>query len=294
MSESVAGPGLAVLSSGLWGTADFVGGVVSKRMQAVLVVAWSQAAGLLAVSVAAVLTGATDDPTGWVPWSLLAGVAGATALVAFYAALATGTMGVVSPIAALGAVVPVVAGVLSGERPSALQVAGILLALAGAALASGPELSPGKDGERGGARPVAFAVLAALGFGVALLAISRGSEHSTVMTLVGMRATSVTAFTLAAVVILATRGWGRGRDLVVARPRDLPVLAGIGLADAGANLTFGIASTLGLLSLTSVLGSLYPVVTVLMARFVLHERLQPVQLAGIAAAFVGIACIALG
>jgi drug/metabolite transporter (DMT)-like permease len=294
MSESAAGPGLAVLSSGLWGTADFVGGVVSKRMQAVLVVAWSQAAGLLAVSIAAVVTGAIDDPTGWVPWSLLAGVSGATALVAFYAALATGTMGVVSPIAALGAVVPVVAGVLSGERPSGLQVTGIVLALAGAALASGPELSPAKDGTRGGARSVALAVLAALGFGVALLAISRGSEDSTIMTLVGMRATSVSAFVLTGLVILVVRGWGRGRDVVIVRPRDLPVLAGIGLADVGANLTFGIASTFGLLSLTSVLGSLYPVVTVLMARFVLHERLQPVQVVGIAAALGGIVCIALG
>lgn len=294
MPSSVAGPGIALLSSGLWGTADFVGGVVSKRMPSVLVVAWSQAAGLLAISAAAVVAGATGDPTGWVPWSLLAGVSGATALVAFYAALATGTMGVVSPIAALGAVVPVMAGVLAGERPSGLQVTGIVLALAGAALASGPELSPGEDGSRGGARPVLLALLAALGFGVALLAIGRGSEDSTVMTLVGMRATSVSAFVLTAVVIVVTRGWGRGRGLVGVRRRDLPVLAAIGLADVGANLCFGIASTLGLLSLTAVLGSLYPVVTVLMARFVLHERLQPVQLAGIAAALAGIACIALG
>lgn len=294
MPSSVAGPGLALLSSGLWGTADFVGGVVSKRLPAILVVACSQAAGLVAVAIVAVVTGATDDPTGWVPWALLAGVAGAAALVAFYAALAGGTMGVVSPIAALGAVVPVAAGVLAGERPSGLQVAGIVLALAGAALASGPEMSPDPDGGRGGSRPVLLAVLAAVGFGVALLAIGRGAEDSTVMTLVGMRATSVTGFLAAAAVLVLSRGLRAAREGFGVGRRDLPVLAGIGLADVGANLCFGIASTLGLLSLTAVLGSLYPVVTVLMARFVLHERLQPVQLVGIAGAFVGIGCIALG
>lgn len=270
------------MSSGLWGTADFTGGVVSKRLPSMAVVAWSQAAGLVAVTVVAMATGAVDDPPGWVPWALLAGAAGSTALVAFYAALATGTMGVVSPIAALGAVVPVVAGVVAGERPSGWQVAGIVVALAGAVLASGPELSGGRVG---GARPVLLAVLAAVGFGVALLAIGRGAEHSTVMTLAGMRVTSVTAFAVVAVALRTVGG---------VRPRDLPVLAGVGLADVGANLCFGVASTLGLLSLTAVLGSVYPVATVLLARFVLHERLQPVQVAGVAAALVGIGLIALG
>ncbi len=294
MPSSVAGPGLALLSSGLWGTADFVGGVASKRIPSVVVVAWSQAAGLVAITTAAVVLGAVDVPLSWLPWSVLAGFAGAAGLVAFYAALAAGTMGVVSPIAALGAVVPVLAGVIAGERPATVQVVGVVVALAGAALASGPELALLEDGTRAGGRPVLLAVAAAIGFGVALLAIGRGAETSAVMTLVGMRAVSVTAFGAALLVLLVHRGGAVARSLASVGRRDVPVLAAIGLADVGANLCFGIATTLGLLSLTAVLGSLYPVMTVLLARFVLHERLLPVQVAGIGAAFVGVTLIALG
>lgn len=280
----VAGPGLALLSSGLWGTADFAGGVVSRRLPPVAVVAWSQAAGLVAVSAVALATGAWHGSTAWVGWALLAGASGSAALVAFYAALATGTMGVVSPIAALGAVVPVGVGIATGERPSLLQAAGIAVALCGAALASGPDLSASRQAPAR-ARPVVLAVLAAVGFGVALAAIGRGSESSTLMTLVGMRATSVTAF---AVVAVAARTVGG------VRPRDLPVLAGIGFADAGANMAFGVASTLGLLSITAVLGSLYPVMTVLLARVVLHERLSRVQQVGVGAALTGVVLLSAG
>lgn len=279
-----AGPGLALLSSGLWGTADFAGGVVSRRLPPVSVVAWSQAAGLVAVSLVALATGAWQGSTAWVGWALLAGASGASALVAFYAALASGTMGVVSPIAALGAVVPVGVGVAGGERPSLLQAAGIAVALGGAALASGPDLSASRDAPAR-ARPVVLAVLAAIGFGVALTAIGRGSESSTLMTLVGMRATSVSAFVVVAVAL---------RTLGGVRTRDLAVLTGIGLADVGANLAFGVASTLGLLSITAVLGSLYPVVTVLLARTVLHERLSRVQQVGVGAALTGVVLLSAG
>lgn len=281
---AAAGPGLALLSSGLWGTADFAGGVVARRLPPVAVVAWSQAGGLVAVSLAAVVTGAYRAPLGWVGWAVLAGVAGSSALVAFYAALAAGTMGVVSPVAALGAVVPVGVGLVGGERPAAVQVAGIAVALAGAALASGPDLSASRDAPAR-ARPLLLAALAAVGFGMALTAIGRGSEHSAVMTLVGMRATSVTAF-VGAALVLRTAGGVRGRDL--------PVLVGIGVADAGANLAFGVASTMGLLSVTAVLGSLYPVATVLLARTVLHERLSPVQQVGVVAALGGVVLISVG
>ena len=280
----VAGPGLALLSSGLWGTADFAGGVVSRRLPPVAVVAWSQAAGLVGVSIAVLATGAWQGSTAWLGWALLAGASGASALVAFYAALASGTMGVVSPIAALGAVVPVGVGVATGERPTMLQVAGIAVALCGAALASGPDLSASREAPAR-ARPVVLAVLAAVGFGVALVAIGRGSESSTLMTLVGMRATSVAAFAVAAVVLRTVGG---------VQPRDLAVLGCVGLADAGANLAFGVASTLGLLSVTAVLGSLYPVMTVLLARIVLHERLSRVQQVGVAAALSGVVLLSAG
>ena len=93
---------LALLSSLLWGGADFLGGTVSRRLPALLVVGASQFAGLLAITLVAVASGELDAPTGYLPWAVAAGIAGLIGLVAFYSALAMGTMGVVSPIAALG------------------------------------------------------------------------------------------------------------------------------------------------------------------------------------------------
>jgi drug/metabolite transporter (DMT)-like permease len=268
---------LALLSSVLWGTSDFFGGLLSRRRAAYAVVGASQAAGLVAVTIAAFLTGGFGEPLGWVPPAVLAGVCGSLGLVSFYAALASGTMGVVSPIAALGAVVPVVGGLLAGEQPSALAGAGILLALLGAVTASGPELQG-----RAGARPVLLAALAGLGFGLAILFIARGAETDTVMTLWGMRLTSVVGFAVAAAFAGTVGGL---------RPADLGPLALIGIGDVSANLLFGFASQLGYVSVTAVLASLYPVTTVLLARFVLHERLLRIQYAGVAAALAGVALV---
>ncbi len=103
-------PSSPCVSSLLWGSADFLGGTISRRRKAALVVGASQAAGLLTIAVVATLAGAWGDDTGYLPWAVLSGVAGVVGLVSFYAALAAGTMGVVSPIAALGVVVPVLWG----------------------------------------------------------------------------------------------------------------------------------------------------------------------------------------
>jgi len=195
-------------------------------------------------------------------------------------------MGVVSPIAAVGVVVPVLFGLLRGERPAALQLVGIVLAVVGVVLASGPELTG-----RAGARPVVLAGVAALGFGVALLAIAEGARHSTLMTLVTMRTTSVLLLSAALVVALAR---GLPRAEVLLGPRDLALVALVGVADLGANLTFGLASRRDAVSVVAVLGSLYPVVTALLARFVHQERLGRVQLAGVAGALGGVALIAAG
>ena len=277
---------LALLSSVLWGSADFLGGTASRRHRATLVVGVSQAAGLVTAVVAAAVAGAFADDLGYLPWAVLAGVAGVVGLVSFYAGLAAGTMGVVSPIAAVGVVVPVLFGLLRGERPAALQLVGIVLAVVGVVLASGPELTG-----RAGARPVVLAGVAALGFGVALLAIAEGARHSTLMTLVTMRTTSVLLLSAALVVALAR---GLPRAEVLLGPRDLALVALVGVADLGANLTFGLASRRDAVSVVAVLGSLYPVVTALLARFVHQERLGRVQLAGVAGALGGVALIAAG
>jgi drug/metabolite transporter (DMT)-like permease len=200
--------------------------------------------------------------------------------------LAMGTMGVVSPIAALGVAVPVLVGLARGERPAAVQLLGIVVAVAGVVLASGPELSG-----RAGARPVLLAGVAAVGFGVALLAIAEGSRDSTLMTLVTMRATSVSLLLVALLVAI-----GRGapaRDFVLGA-RELGLVALVGIGDVSANLTFGLASTRGLVSVVAVLGSLYPVVTVLLALLVHGERLGRAQTLGVAGALGGVVLIATG
>lgn len=281
---------LALMSSALWGSADFLGGLLSRRRAAALVVGTSQAVGLVAITLVALPAGALDDPTGYLPWAVGAGGAGIVGLVCFYAALAAGTMGVVSPIAALGVVVPVLVGLARGERPSGIQLVGIAVAIAGVVLASGPELSG-----RAGVRPVLLAVVAALGFGLALLFIAEGSRTSTLMTLVTMRVTSVSLAALALAVALRRVAAGRlGRDRLVLDRRDAALVVVVGVGDVAANLTFGLASTRDDVSVVSVLGSLYPVVTVLLARIVLHERLGPAQSFGVAAALGGVAMIAGG
>jgi drug/metabolite transporter (DMT)-like permease len=253
---------LALASSLLWGAGDFLGGTLSRRLPAGAVVGVSQALALVAFAAAA-----------WVVGDLIG-------LVAFYSALASGTMGVVAPLAALGVVVPLAVGLAAGERPSVLQLVGAGLGVVGGVLASGPELASGAS-----RRPVALALLAGFSFGLTLVFLARGSEDSPLLTLVGMRATSVTVLLVVALVARSLGGVRRG---------DLPLLGLIGMLDGGANLTYAIATTAGLLSLVSVLASLYPAVTVVLARVLHHERMTRVQDAGVLAAIVGVVLVAAG
>ena len=268
---------LALASSLVWGTSDFVAGLTSRRLQAASVVAWSQGVALVAMSLV-VVTRPWVAAGPWAGWALVAGVSGTTGLVAFYAALSSGTMGVVAPIASFGVVVPVFLGVLRGESPDAATWVGILVAVTGIVLASGPELTG-----RVSARPVVLAGVAALGFGLALYGLDSGGRVSVVHTLWGMRVVTVVIFLVAGLLL---------RTLGGVAARDLPVLTVIGLADLSANALFAVASSRGLVSVASVLGSLYPVVTVLLARVVLHERLMRVQQVGVVLSLVGVVLIA--
>jgi drug/metabolite transporter (DMT)-like permease len=274
----------ALLSSVLWGTSDFLGGTASRRLSPIGVVAASEGFGLLGPLVVAVATGAFSSPTGYVGWALLAAVAGTTGIVAFYRALATGTMGVIAPIAALGVVVPVVVGIGQGDRPNVAQGVGIAVAIVGVVLASGPELRSGEGSRAAAARPLLLACVAAVGFGLVFVSLEHGAKSSTVMTLVVMRSVSV----LLLVGFAGVTGVGQLKVGL----RDLPLLAIIGAFDVGANATFSYASRHGLLSVVSVLSSLYPAVTVILARSVHSERLRAVQLVGVLSALAGIALIA--
>jgi drug/metabolite transporter (DMT)-like permease len=264
---------LALGSSLLWGTADFFAGLRSRTLSPPAVVGISQGCALVALTFM-VLHRGDLGPQGWPLWALASGVAGSVGLVSFYAGLAAGTMGVVSPIAAMGALVPVLLGVAGGDRPGPVVWVGMTVAVAGAALASGPELTGAVS-----RRPVLLACVAAAGFGFALFALDRGARASLLHTLWGMRLVSVTVFCAAALATRSVGGAGR---------RDLPVLAAIGLGDVSANALFALASSRGLVSVASVLGSLYPVATLVWARVLLGERLRSVQLAGVALALVGV------
>jgi drug/metabolite transporter (DMT)-like permease len=176
----------------------------------------------------------------------------------------------------------VVVGFIQGDRPSGWQIAGIVVAVIGIIFASGPELQ--REGDRSGAaRPLWLAGIAAVAFGVVFVAIGHGAEHSTLMTLVVMRAVAV-AFMVG--IALAT-----STSLRVDRT-DAPMLFTVGVFDVGANATFAYASRHGLLSVISVLGSLYPAMTVVLARAVHSERLAKVQLFGVVGALAGVVLIA--
>jgi drug/metabolite transporter (DMT)-like permease len=271
---------LSLLASLTWGTADFLGGTATRRLPVGAVVAVSQAFALVGVLVVALATGAYHADTGYVGWALVAAICGVVGLSAFYSALATGTMGVVAPIAAIGVVVPVAVGLAQGDRPSGLQAVGVVVAVVGVVLASGPELRSG-----GGRRPLLLAALAAVGFGAVIVCVARGARYDTTMTLLVMR--------MASVVLLVGVGL-TGRVRMNAGRRDLPLLAAVGAGDVGANAMFAVASTEGLLSVVAVLSSLYPAVTVLLARLVHGERMKRIQDLGVVAAIAGVALIAGG
>lgn len=277
---------LALLASLLWGTADFLGGTASRHTPVSSVLGLSQLTALLGLVPVAVLTGELDADRAYVVPGVVAGLAGMVALGAFYRALATGTMGVVAPVAALGVVVPVAVGLLQGEAPSALQLLGIGVAVAGVVLASGPELR-GKGA--GGAAPLVLALVAAVGFGAVLVLIAEGAESSVVMTLLTMRLAAVLALTAALLAL-----WRRRSPDLQVRRGALPLIAAVGAGDVLANGAFALASaTAGaLVSVTAVLASLYPVVTVLLARQVHGERLRRVQVVGVVGALGGVVLLA--
>jgi drug/metabolite transporter (DMT)-like permease len=273
---------LALASSAFWGTSDFFAGVKSRTIAPPAVVAVTQGCALVALSVILLVrhTGFSPSFTGSGPlWAIAAGVTGAAGLICFYTALASGTMGVVAPISSLGALVPVFLGLLTGEHPSATAWVGMAVAVTGAALASGPELTGAVP-----PRPVMLAVLAAMFFGAALYCLDRGARYALLETLWGMRLTSVALFLVAGLAVRSVGG---------TRARDLPALAVIGLGDVTANGLFAYSSSKGLVSVASVLGSLYPVATVFWARVLLGERLRRVQAVGVVLTLVGVIAIAV-
>jgi drug/metabolite transporter (DMT)-like permease len=272
---------LALASALVYGTADFLGGLASRRVAAVIVTFVSQCAGL--ASLLLVLPFAHGDGliATDLAWGAAGGLAGAVALVCFYWALASGTMSVVAPLTAVvSAVVPVLTGLALGERPSAWALVGVGLALPAIALIAWETA----EGRRRASRRVLLAAIAAgAGFGFFFVALGRTTGDSGLWPLVGARTASIS---LLAIVLVAT-------SRRPTTPRDSRVvIVTAGVLDTTANALYLAAASQGLLSLVAVVAALYPASTVVLARVVLGERVQRWQLGGFALAAVAVGLVA--
>lgn len=273
---------LALLSSGLWGSADYHAGKLSKKFPSIAVLATTQAIGFITGLILVLATGAWSAQAfgsdGYFFAGACAGLCGYAGLMSLYAALSTGRMGVVSPISSLGSLIPLAyAIIIKGDQLSTILSIGVAAALLGGFLASGPEVSQGLP-----LKPVLLSLSAAIFFGFALVFMAIGSQSSALMTMAMMRTTTL---------IIGIGIFLKFRHMGGLGKRELPILIFIGVADFAANLLLGVATTKGLVSLAMVLGSLYPIATALLAYKFLHERLHKVQYVGIAFAVVGVALI---
>jgi drug/metabolite transporter (DMT)-like permease len=277
---------LALASSLSWGFSDFLGGFQSRRHPLLAVMLLSQGLAL-AILVVAVLAGApTEHDAASTAWAASVGALGLLGLLAFYRALAIGTMSIVAPISATGVAIPVLVGLVSGERPGALQVAGIVLACAGVVLAAREPPSEDAEARRAARAAIGLALVAAVGFGTFFAGMDRAEETADVAwVLLAARTADVLLLVLAALAL---------RPRLPTAPPTLAAIAAIGVFDLLANLLFVLAAGRGLLSVVGVLGSLYPAVTVVLARFVLHERLSRSQGAGVLITLAGVIALAAG
>jgi drug/metabolite transporter (DMT)-like permease len=271
---------LALGASLTWGFADFFGPLKGRTYGALRVLFYVQIGGLVAIALIVGVRGKGPADSAAL-LAMPAAVSGTLGLYAYYRGMAVGAMSIVAPIAGISAIVPVIFGIASGDRPSAWQLFGMAFALGGVFLAS---REPGRGGSRFAAG-VGLALLAALGFGGYFPPMHAAGDADFWWASLIFRMTSTS-------VILATVAVRRP-SLTIA-PVQVPLLALIGIGDMLGNLLFAAASTSGLVSVTSVLASLYPIVTVVLARLVLRERVARSQEAGIALTLAGVALISAG
>jgi uncharacterized membrane protein len=273
---------LALSGALLWGFGDFFGGLASRRISVLAVLAISQAIGLAGVVVWVVL--ARDAFPGVVELlpAAAAGVAGLIGLAALYRGMAVGAMGIVAPISAAGPVVPLAVDAARGIVPGAPELLGVVLVLAGIVILSREPLAAGGQRMAAGA---GLAIVAALGFGVFFVGLDAGADESVPWAVGASRSASV-AIALSAVAVTATS----------LRPprRLLPTLVAVGVFDTGANVSVAFATTKGATGIVAVLSALYPIVTIVLARIVLGERLNLTRRVGGVVALAGAALVAAG
>jgi drug/metabolite transporter (DMT)-like permease len=270
---------LALGASLAWGVSDFVGPLIARTVGTLRVLFWAQIGGLLAIGLAVAIRG--QGPAGWgVLFAILASIGGMLGLFAYYRGIQRGAISVVAPIAGVSAIVPVIFGIATGDSPSALQLAGVACALLGVALASIEH----HEGSRRVAAGAGLALLAAAGFGFYFPWMHAAGKVDFWWASLIFR--TVALLLVAAVVAQQRTPLRLGK-------RDLAIVFAIGIGDTVGNALFAASSGHGLISLTSVLASLYPVVTVLLAASVLHERVAPMQRAGIVLTLTGVLLISL-
>ncbi len=270
---------LALGASLTWGFADFFGPLVARAVGTLRVLFWAQVGGLLAIALAVAIRG--QGPAGWaVLFAIAAGLGGMLGLFAYYRGMQAGAMSVVAPIAGVSAIVPVIFGFATGDSPSRTQIAGIACALAGVGLASIEH----HEGSRRIAAGAGLALLAAVGFGFYFPWMHAAGKVDFWWASLVFR---TTALVLLAGIVAAKRA-----PLKLGL-RDFVIVCVIGSGDTLGNVFFAASSGDGLISLTAVLASLYPVVTVILAGVVLHEKVARMQKAGIVLTLTGVVLISL-
>ncbi|RFS86910.1 EamA family transporter [Actinomadura spongiicola] len=289
---------LALGAALAYGVADFLGGAVARKSTVLRALICCVPAGLVVVLVSALFTGGR---IGAAPMALgfLGGLSGGTGLIAFYRALARGPMSVVAPVSALaGAVLPVAVGVVGGERLERSVVVGVLLCLVAIGLVSMEAGTGGESGDAavGGRRRLLdsgplMAAASGTCFGVFFVVLKEAGDDSGLWPIVGARAGTLTVVA-AALLVMALRGRDLGPPVPGRTLLGLALLSGI--LDTGANVLYFLAAHEGMLSLAAVLTSLYPAITVLLARIAYSERLRTVQRVGLAVAVAGVALVTAG
>jgi drug/metabolite transporter (DMT)-like permease len=276
---------LALASALLYGAGDFVGGITARRSSTLAAVLVSQAAGLLLLGLMLPLLPAAALHGGDLLWGGVAGLFGGAGVGLLYGALAIGTMAVVAPVTAVCAVaIPVIAGVVLGDRLTAVSVGGILLAMLAIVLVSQTPAAAPITGQRTGMLPpgVGQALCSGVAIGLFFLALARTGREAGLWPLLAARSASVLVFGAIALV---------SRASLRMTSATLLLATGGGALDMVANALYLIATRYGALSGVVTLASLYPASTVVLARVVLGERLSRIQLAGIACAFVAVVMI---
>jgi drug/metabolite transporter (DMT)-like permease len=267
----------ALLAAACYGVSDFIGGLASRRAHTLAVLLISYPAGAALMAAVLPFYGGPVS-TGTAAWSLAGGVAGLTGVSLMYSALAQAPMNIISPVTAvMSGIVPVIAGLLIGERPHLAAWSGIALGLLAVVLVSREPTDHPHDPT--GWRPLVMAVVAGVGFGMYFVCLARSDPDSGMWPVVLSRAASA--------VLIVPLARAR-RQMIRLNNPVLRLAIAAGLLDAGANVGFLLASRHGLLSLSSVITALYPAGTVLLAVLLLKERTGTVQRVGLALAVVAV------